>query len=107
MVNKNTIPEVSYDWGILEDIELKIYWRIGEIAQELNIASSAIRYWEGYFGKLYTKRAKNGDRLFNKAAFLRVIEIYKLVKVEGYTLKGAKRVLSERKGENIRKEAKR
>ena len=43
----------------------KIYWTIGEVAQELSVANSSIRFWEKEFGAFTPKRTNRGDRLYH------------------------------------------
>lgn len=70
------------------------YWTIGQVAEQLNVAPSLLRFWQTEFG-FYVRRDKNGDRQFTAAEFDKVREIYRLLKVELYTIAGAKRQLAK------------
>lgn len=43
----------------------KVSWTIGEIANELNILTSAIRFWEKEIEMISPKRGRNRKRKFN------------------------------------------
>lgn len=68
----------------------KLYWTIGEVADELGVNTSSIRYWEKEFGSLRPKRTGRGDRLFTRKDIDQIKRIMHLVKEEGFTLNGAK-----------------
>ncbi|TNE55684.1 MAG: MerR family transcriptional regulator [Bacteroidetes bacterium] len=82
----------------LESKELKkLYYTIGEVAAFFNVNPSLIRFWEKEFGFRVSKKNKKGNRLFSVKDIQNFNKIYQLVKVEGYTLDGARKVLSEKK----------
>lgn len=74
----------------------KIYWTIGEVAAELGVKNSSIRFWEKEVGTIDPKRTGKGDRLYTRKEIEQFKRIQQLVKAEGYTLNGAKAQL--RKG---------
>lgn len=71
----------------------KLYWTIGEVAGQLGVNTSLIRYWEKEFGSLRPKRSGKGDRLFTKKEIEQLQRIQHLVKEKGFTLQGAKEQL--------------
>lgn len=71
----------------------KLYWSIGEVATELGVNTSLIRYWEKEFGSIKPRRNAKGDRLFTEKEIERLRQIQHLVKEEGFTLQGAKEKL--------------
>ena len=75
----------------------KIFYKIGEVAKELNINVSLIRFWEKEFDILNPKKNKKGNRLFTTKDFNNLKIIYHLVKERGFTLEGAKKKLRENK----------
>jgi DNA-binding transcriptional MerR regulator len=70
----------------------RIYWTIGEVSAEINQRTSMIRFWVTEFG-MELKRARNGDRQFTVEDIEKVKEIHRLLKVERFTIEGAKRKL--------------
>jgi len=72
-----------------KEIEKK-YYTIGEVADELGVATSLIRFWEGEFDNIKPKKNRKGNRQFTKEDLKNVKLIYHLVKEKGYTLQGAR-----------------
>lgn len=68
----------------------RIYWTIGEVAEQLGVNTSLLRYWEKEFGGLRPKRTGKGDRLYTKDDIAKVREIQVLLKERGFTIQGAK-----------------
>ncbi|HMN04273.1 MAG TPA: MerR family transcriptional regulator [Flavobacteriales bacterium] len=77
----------------------RMYWTIGEVATELGVNTSLLRYWEKEFGSLRPKRTNKGDRLYTRNDILQLRRIQHLVKEKGFTLQGAKAEL--RKPETV------
>jgi DNA-binding transcriptional MerR regulator len=71
----------------------KVYFTIGEVAEEFNVATSLIRFWETEFDILSPKKNKKGNRQFTKTDIKKLRLIYHLVKERGFTLQGAKEML--------------
>lgn len=71
----------------------KLYFTIGEVADELGVNTSNIRFWEREFGTISPKRTNRGDRLYTRKEIDQLREIQRLVKEEGFTLNGAKEQL--------------
>ena len=75
-----------------KEIEKK-YFSIGEVADQLDIAASQIRFWEGEFDIISPQKNRNGKRQFTKDDIEKIKLVYHLVKDKGYTLQGAKNML--------------
>jgi len=71
----------------------KLYFRIGEVAQLVGVDAHVLRYWESEF-KIKPHRSSSGQRLFRKQDLSRFYRIKTLLHEEGYTIAGARRVLS-------------
>lgn len=69
---------------------------MGEVAQMLGEAPSAIRYWSNYFEK-YVKPQRNakGNRLYHPEDIETLKQIQFLVKKQGYTLEGVMQKFKE------------
>ncbi|MCL2760198.1 MAG: MerR family transcriptional regulator [Desulfuromonadales bacterium] len=82
----------------------KLYYRIGEVAELLEVRTSVIRFWEKEFSELKPKKAGTGQRLFLKSDIELLQKIKKLLYIEKMTIAGAKgRLLSDRKDKSERK----
>lgn len=69
----------------------KVYYTIGEVAEELDVAVSCVRYWAEEFSDIVKPhRNKKGDRYFTQRDLLSLRKIHYLVKDCGLTLRGAK-----------------
>ncbi|MCS7018990.1 MAG: MerR family transcriptional regulator [Cytophagales bacterium] len=79
-----------------DEIE-KRYYSIGEVAQMFGIAPSKIRFWETQFESIRPRKTRNGVRQYTKAEIENIQKIYHLVKIQGYTLQGAKEALQNNK----------
>jgi DNA-binding transcriptional MerR regulator len=74
----------------------KMYYSIGEVAEFLNVNTSLLRFWEKEFQFEVSKKNKKGNRLFTVKELEKINKIYQLVKIEGYTLDGAKKALKSK-----------
>ena len=85
---------------LTKDKELKLYYSIKEAAQLLGVNESTLRYWEKEFPQLRPKtRALNKVRQYTAEDLELLKTIYSLVKVRGFKLAAARKMLSEnRKG---------
>ncbi len=83
-----------------KDKELKLYYSIKEVAQQLGVNESTLRYWEKEFPQLKPKtQALNKVRQYTVEDMELLKTIYSLVKVRGFKLAAARKVLNEnRKG---------
>lgn len=71
---------------------------IGEVAEALGIRQHILRYWEQQFPMLRPLKRSGGRRLYRPHDVEMVATIDRLVNREGYTLKGAKAVLTGGEG---------
>lgn len=81
-----TVEVVPYKEKEIE----KRYYTIGEVADDLGVATSLIRFWESEFDIIKPKKNRKGNRQFTKDDVKNVKLIYHLVKEKGYTLNGAR-----------------
>jgi len=73
--------------------DIKLYYTIGEVSDKFGVNSSLIRFWEKEFEVLKPKKNDNGKRLYTKSDLENLQLVYNLVKIEGYTLEGAKKII--------------
>lgn len=74
----------------------KLYYSIGEVAELLGVNASLLRFWEKEFNLAVSKKNKKGNRLYTTKEIDKIRRIYQFVKVEGYTLEGAKKALKSK-----------
>lgn len=78
-----------------EKIIEKKYFTIGEVADQFDVATSLIRFWESEFDIIRPKKNRKGNRQFTKEDIENVRLIYHLVKERGFTLNGAKEMVKQ------------
>ena len=74
----------------------KAYYTIGEVSELFAVNASLIRFWHKEFSQIKPKINAKGNRLFTPKDVLTIQRIYQLVKVEGFTLDGAKKSLKQK-----------
>ncbi len=81
---------------LTKDKELKLYYSIKEAAQLLGVNESTLRYWEKEFPQLRPKtQALNKVRQYTAEDLELLKTIYSLVKVRGFKLAAARKMLTE------------
>ena len=79
-----------------KDKELKLYYSIKEVAQQLGVNESTLRYWEKEFPQLKPKtQTLNKVRQYTAEDMELLKTIYNLVKVRGFKLAAARKMLNE------------
>ncbi len=84
----------------IQNIPLKVSFKIGEVAELLNIKTYVLRYWEMEFDSFHPQKMLNGQRLYFKKDVEMALLIKKLLYRDGFSVKGAKKVLKDLKREN-------
>lgn len=73
-----------------------MYYSIKEVAQQLGVNESTLRYWEKEFPQLKPKtQALNKVRQYTAEDMELLKTIYNLVKVRGFKLAAARKMLNE------------
>jgi DNA-binding transcriptional MerR regulator len=74
----------------------KLYYTIGEVSDYLKLAPSQIRFWETQFSELRPKKTRKGDRRYMEKDIELLKKINHLLKIQGFTIKGAKDSLKKK-----------
>lgn len=72
------------------------YFTIGEVAENLGIAPHVLRFWENEFKQLKPSKRRGGRRFYSESDIETIEIIRTLLHVKGYTIKGAKKALSDK-----------
>ncbi|MAI22593.1 MAG: transcriptional regulator [Crocinitomicaceae bacterium] len=75
----------------------KRYFTITEVANELGLNASQLRYWEKEFAPLSPRTNARGKRFYTASDKELIQQIAWLVKGQGYTIDGARKALQKRK----------
>ena len=82
-----------------EDIIRKQYYTIGEVAKELDLTASLIRFWETEFKEVSPRKNRKGNRVYTPKDIEVLKKIRYLLKVKKFTIKGAKERMKLEDGE--------
>lgn len=75
----------------------KLYFRIGDVARLCSLPAYVLRFWETEFPQLKPNKGGTGQRLYRKRDVEMVLEIKRLLYDEGFTIAGARRLLTEKR----------
>lgn len=70
--------------------DLKLYYSIREVAAEIGVAESTLRFWEKEIPSLHPKKTAGGARQYTKEDIELIRLIHHLVKEQGLTVKAAR-----------------
>lgn len=79
------------------DKKLKLYYSIKEVAQMLNVSESMLRFWEKEIPMIKPKTTGNNIRQYTQEDIENIRIVYNLVKVRGFKLAAARKMLKENK----------
>lgn len=75
---------------------LKMYYSIGEVAKMFDVNESTLRFWEREFSFLRPKtKGASNVRQYSEKDIEQVRMIYNLVKVRGFKIAAAKKVINQ------------
>lgn len=74
----------------------KIYLSIGELANKFNVTVSLIRFWEKEFKQFKPEKTIKGTRKYSKKNIEIFSILYRLIKIEGHTIEGAKEKINSK-----------
>lgn len=84
-----------------ENKNLKLYFSIKEVATMMGVSESLLRFWEKEIPLLKPKTTGNNIRQYTESDIENVKVVYNLVKVRGFKLQAARKMLREnRQGVN-------
>ena len=82
---------------------LKIYYSIKEVAAMFDVKESLLRYWETQFPHLKPKTTGNKIRQYTDKDIEQIKLIYNLVKVRGFKLAAARKMINANRDGSDRK----
>ncbi|MCD8210578.1 MAG: MerR family transcriptional regulator [Prevotella sp.] len=75
----------------------KLYYSIKEVASMINVSPSMLRFWEKEIPQIKPKTTSNNVRQYTASNIECIKTIYNLVKVRGFKLSAARKMLRENK----------
>ena len=85
---------------------LKTYYSIKEVSQMIGVSEPTLRYWEAEFPYLRPRTLSNRVRQYTERDIEEIRRIYILVKVRGFKIAAAKKLLSANRDIVVDKRAK-
>ena len=82
----------------------KLYFKIGEVKKITGVEAHVLRYWESEFKIIRPQRASSKQRLYRKVDVENILTTKKLLYEDGYTVPGARKLLTTKKSEKKNKE---
>lgn len=70
---------------------------IGEVAEEMDLPTHVLRFWESKFTEIKPKKRRGGHRYYRPQDIETLYEIKHLLYDKGYTIKGAQKFFKEKK----------
>lgn len=96
-----SLPEnTSFDLGeSLRSIPNKLFFRIGEVGELLEVKTYVLRFWETEFSMIQPTKSKTGQRVYRKKDVEMLMLIKHLLYVERFSIEGARKRIREMKKE--------
>lgn len=79
----------------LDALPKKLFFKIGEVAELLEVKTSVLRYWEKEFTGLKPQKSESGQRVYRKKDVETLILIKHLLYTERFSLEGARKHLKQ------------
>ncbi|HET9954476.1 MAG TPA: MerR family transcriptional regulator [Polyangiaceae bacterium] len=77
------------------ELPVKLYYRIGEVAQIVGVEPHVLRYWEGEFRSIRPQKSRKGQRVYSRRDVEKLLKVKELLYTHGFTIAGARRRLRE------------
>lgn len=72
----------------------KLFFKIGEVCELIEVQPHVLRYWESEFPSLAPQKNRAGQRTYRRKDVEMVVRIKQLLYDEGFTIAGAKKKIS-------------
>ncbi|MBN2232158.1 MAG: MerR family transcriptional regulator [Deltaproteobacteria bacterium] len=79
----------------MDRIPDKLFFRIGEVSDIVDVKPYVLRYWESEFDLVAPQKSPTRQRLYQRCDLEMLLEIKRLLYVEGFTIAGAKKKLKQ------------
>jgi len=83
----------------------KIFFRIGEVSEIVDVKPYVLRYWESEFELISPEKSNSKQRLYQRRDLELLLEIKRLLYEEEYTIAGARKKLKQLTAKKKKKRA--
>lgn len=77
------------------EVPVKLYYRIGEVAEIVGVETHVLRYWESEFKSIRPQKSAKGQRVYSRRDLDKLLRVKELLYQQGYTIAGAKKQLRD------------
>jgi len=77
----------------------RLFYKISEVSDITGLEAYVLRYWETEFPILRPQKSRGRQRIYQKKDIETILKIKQMLYEKGFTIAGARRVLSARNGE--------
>jgi len=81
------------------EVPVKLYYRIGEVAEIVGVEAHVLRYWESEFKSIRPQKSAKGQRVYSRRDLDKLLRVKELLYQQGYTIAGAKKQLRDGAGD--------
>lgn len=75
---------------------VKLFYRIGEVAEIVGVEPHVLRYWESEFRSIRPQKSNKGRRVYSRRDVEKLLEVKELLYHQGFTIAGARKRLRDR-----------
>jgi DNA-binding transcriptional MerR regulator len=87
---------VSFGTGTERRAPVKLYYRIGEVAEIVGVEPHVLRYWEGEFrSAIRPTKSPKGQRIYSRKDVEKLLRVKELLYAQGFTIAGARKKLRD------------
>ncbi|MBI3206538.1 MAG: MerR family transcriptional regulator [Polyangiaceae bacterium] len=79
----------------MADIPVKLYYRIGEVAEIVGVEPHVLRYWETEFRSIRPSKSAKGQRVYSRRDVEKLMKVKDLLYSHGFTIAGARKRLRQ------------
>lgn len=83
---------------------VKLYYRIGEVAEIVGVQPHVLRYWETEFRSIRPQKSTKGQRVYSRRDVEKLLRVKDLLRNQGFTIAGARKKLHDPADEQPRVE---
>lgn len=81
--------------GSFDRQPVKLYYRIGEVAEIVGVEPHVLRYWETEFRTIRPQKSRKGQRVYNRRDVEKLLRVKDLLYNQGFTIAGARKRLRD------------
>ncbi|MEZ4224197.1 MAG: MerR family transcriptional regulator [Polyangiaceae bacterium] len=78
-----------------EKLPVKLYYRIGEVADIVGVEPHVLRYWETEFRSIRPQKSRKGQRVYSRRDVEKLLNVKDLLYTHGFTIAGARKQLRD------------